>query len=982
MKTVINSCFLALAACVAGLLAFTSSTAVAYAVVRPGTQIGGQIEGDLVLTKDKSPYYLTADIFIAAGHMLTIEPGASVYADQSDLNAGINVTGGGLVMNGLADDRITIGAISRIFVANGTVTVSNADMSAQGIDLQLYSSKAMISDSAFSSSTGTAIYSWKSSVDISHSRISGNAYAGIMVLSDDTNQSALSIHDSAITDNAQYSIINKDSAAVLAENNWWGSANGPASTGMNRVAGAVSDSPWLTAPPEPDPSPSAPPCCSSILFIPGLEGTRLYEPESLPLQIGTVVDRLWEPDSNADVRKLYLNADGSSKDASIYSGEPIGSALGFYGVYGKFMRFLDGLVAAGDVNEWKAFGYDWRQPIAEVVAGSGRKKAVTDPVSNAGTKAGAAEPSLVDIVSHMASSSKTGKVTLIAHSNGGLVAKYLVKTLVDLGEAGLIDSVISVAVPYLGTPEAIAGLLHGDHQSIAYGLIDSQATARGLGANMASAYPLLPSAGFFSTMFGPTIAFASTTVAGVNDGSYPREIASAADQSAFIADSKGVRTAPTFADTSLPIKGNAALLSAAGALHGLLDPMVWPEEIARFAIVGWNADTTRLVSYRNASVCGISVLSFVICGVRTAHDIVTTLLGDGTVVAPSAAYNPGQALSLDLQSASRDEGGDFSHVNILESSTTQAMVKSLITGNESGAASAPSSAGQNPAGSSSDGFAAGSSALEKIAGMKGVTVGVPGQIAEPLELRISTHSPVDLHVYDGKRNHTGPVAVPADLSGTDSYYIGAFERKIPDSDYRVYDAGDGQDTYVTVRDPGTGFRVVAEGTDLGFATLDIEKVRGAQVLESVEYSQFPVTPLAAAGLDLPAGLLDPSQGAFGLELPATMRLTVDLEGDGKADLDLPQNPGALPDQASASRPTLALVEALAGSDPHAEQIVQRLRHLQDLQAKGKLKQVAKQGTSFDFHVGHLKLADVSPETRQKLLDTVEAMVTETEQAQQ
>src|SRR5262249_21329794 len=154
------------------------------------------------------------------------------------------------------------------------------------------------------------------------------------------------------------------------------------------------------------------------------------------------------------------------------------------------------------IGQWKAFGYDWRKPIAEVVAGPEQKATTTE--------------SLIDTVMAMASTSKTGKVTLIAHSNGGLVTKYLVKTLADMGKSDLIDKVISVAVPYLGTPLAIPSLLYGDGNSIAGGLLLKQSVAQKLAANMPSAYSLLPSAEYFAQHLGPTIAYASGSSTPVN----------------------------------------------------------------------------------------------------------------------------------------------------------------------------------------------------------------------------------------------------------------------------------------------------------------------------------------------------------------------------------------------------------------------------------------------------------------------------------
>jgi len=51
----------------------------------------------------------------------------------------------------------------------------------------------------------------------------------------------------------------------------------------------------------------------------------------------------------------------------------------------------------------------------------------------------------------------------------------------------LVDKIIFVAVPEIGTPQSLPSLLHGDGEEIANGLIMSASTARGLGVNMPSA---------------------------------------------------------------------------------------------------------------------------------------------------------------------------------------------------------------------------------------------------------------------------------------------------------------------------------------------------------------------------------------------------------------------------------------------------------------------------------------------------------------
>lgn len=903
------------AATAAGALAFVGSGFVH--IAHAETRLGGTVSGDLHLMLKDSPYILTGDVNILAGHTLAVDPGVSIDADPATPNASINVDGGTLNMGGTADARIRVGRIGHIFINNGTANVSYADLATIGLDLQLYGSVATVRNSTVTGSSGTAIYSLNSSITINDSRIADNAFAGLYVLAG-ASPISVNVHNSIFTGNGAYALLNRNSATVRAENNWWGTSTGPVTAGANKVAGPVATAPWLTTLPALALEP--PPCCSSILFIPGLEGTRLFESISWPLVFGETAYKDWEPAWGADVRKLYLDQNGSSTNPSVYSGQPIDTAFGFTDIYGGFMDFLDSLVARDSIREWKAFGYDWRKPVPEVVAGLERKATTTE--------------SLVERVLRMASSSKTGKVSIVAHSNGGLVAKYLVKTLGEMGLSGTIDLLISVAVPYLGTPEAVAGLLHGDHQSIAYGLITSQGVARGLGENMASAYSLLPSASYFSGVFSPTIAFASTTVVGLNDGSYPREIRSAAGQAAFVTDSNNARGVPSFADTNAPIKGNKLLMGAAELLHGILDPFSWPTSIIRYAIAGFNADTTSGVLYASRPVCLIGYIGLP-CYLSPTHVLVRTSDGDGTVVTRSALYEAGTSTLLDLRHISADEGRTVRHATILEASATQSLIKDIITTRSVPSALPP--------------------------GVVGEAVPVAG---EPISFVIRTHSPVELHAHDGLGNHTGLMPKPASVGGND-FITGAYEEQIPGSSFEISDGPDGYDTTIRLPAGNKDYSIEIEGLDLGFAMLDIEKTQGATVLNSTEYSMLPVTPFTVATT---------STGDPAL-------LSIDTNGDGTAEQVLSPNPGALPAPGDGLKTIKSLVRILSGSDPHTRQLMERIDHLADLLEKGKLKQAEKQGASFTLNLGHLQLKTISPANRQKILDAVERLLGSVESAQ-
>ena len=515
----------------------------------------------------------------------------------------------------------------------------------------------------------------------------------------------------------------------------------------------------------------------------------------------------------------------------------------------------------GDINEWKSFGYDWRKSIPEVVAGIEKKATTTE--------------SLVDIARGLAERSRTGKVTLVAHSNGGLVAEELVKVLTDQGLDNLIDSVISVAVPYVGTPTAISSILHGDHQSIAGGLILKASVARELGQNMPSAYSLLPSSAYYSKVTTPSIIFASTTVSGINDGSYAQVIHTSTDQNSFVDDSLGVRktsaaTALASGDTSFPIIGNSILTKAAESIHSILDAFSWPTTINRWNLLGWNNETPRALKYSSEKKCSSFFGLNETCSSVLVHSESVTQMGDGTVVAPSAAYSSGstKVISLDLGRESQDAGESISHANILESSSTQAVIKSIIT----------------------QGFSNANNGLESFVKSisPAVSLGEPDYSKEPVRLVMTLEGDADIGITDQQGRHTGIIPLPSAVSSnvTDDV-VSAYEEKIPDSHYVQLSDNDNQTSRISLSDAGQKYTVAVNGGGFGSFTLAVDCVRGDRNLGHVEYSDIPMSPLSVATTTIivPPIVVPPidNENIYPPLASSTNPLQIDFDGDGTVD---------------------------------------------------------------------------------------------------
>lgn len=311
------------------------------------------------------------------------------------------------------------------------------------------------------------------------------------------------VHNSEFIGSLEKDIINTSHITVDASMNWWGSNDGPK---INE--GNISVNPWIV---------KNNTCCSNVLFIPGFQASRLLIPNN----------KLWEPNRNLDVEKLFLNEKGIPNIAAEVS-EIIDKGIG-YKIYDSLIKEMDSLVLDHKINSWLPYPYDWRKNQIELAK------------------------DIAPTFERLASSSITGKVHIVSHSNGGLVAKALLKALKDKGKENLIDSIIFIAVPHLGTPKAIASILYGYDQQIAKGLILNQKTARQFGYNMPGAYGLLP----------------KNYIPGVG----------------------GVASSSN--DLEKPIAVNKHLINQAKKLHQVLDSIDFPKV---FSITGWNIQTLDSLS--------------------------------------------------------------------------------------------------------------------------------------------------------------------------------------------------------------------------------------------------------------------------------------------------------------------------------------------------------------------------------------------------
>lgn len=429
---------------------------------------------------------------------------------------------------------------------------------------------------------------------ISSSTLSGNQRA----LFYDGQASSTFFGRGNIFSNNVINIYNNNQSTVLDfSHNDWGTGGAPA---VGSVVGKV-----LTGFEE------AKPCCSNVMFIPGFEGTRLNKGDN----------QLWEPNTNADVDKLHLDENGLPLDPMVTVGESIKrSNVGFgtwdKSIYQSFFEDLDQMVSDNVINHWIDFPYDWRLNL---------------PIDE-----------LSQFVENLASDSKTGKVTLVGHSNGGLMIKKLMLELRQSGKEDLVDKIIFVAVPQIGAPDAIGAILNGEGQQLGpFDLYLNKNTAQAFGQNLIGAYNLLPSDAYFEKALYPLMSYSGN------------KLGSFGELSDFTTS------------TSSPSILRDNLLSMTSQNHADLD--VWQPAYSTkvYQIAGTNMPTTRTAEYYS-----------------TNHKIIKDREGDGVVPMTSSLFMDAPSYFFDITKYAKVNQENYMHSNIMEAEPIRTTIQNLITNSE------------------------------------------------------------------------------------------------------------------------------------------------------------------------------------------------------------------------------------------------------------------------------------------------------------
>lgn len=562
-------------------------------------------------------------------------------------------------------------------------------------------------------------------------------------------------------------------------------------------------------------------CFSNVLFLPGIKASRLYENSGGE-------EKLWEPGSNSDVAGLYLNQDGSSVNQNIYTRDIITEvSITSTDIYKVFSERLDQLVSDQKTSEWIAFAYDWRESVEDIV--------------NSGTSYENGKKSLVQTLQDLSDTSKSGKVTIVAHSNGGLLAKTLLKKLQDEKDEGVsdlidkVDTLILVASPQIGTAKTVPTLLHGYGESVLGGLLISSSTAREFGRNMPAAYGLLPTKEYINRISASPVTFVDNLIPSGATTDMVRTFGPALDSYSeykdFLFGAEG-RINPNPLETNLPIILSNNLFSGAENLHDNLDNWNPTQSLRIIEIAGWGLDTLASFEYYPRMDCSGSFPCSFVLDERPRF----TADGDGTVVVPSAQYmsfnGNAEKYWFNIVDYNNDSSKNYEHKNILEIDPLLDFISDTITG---------------------------------------IPTSPPYLVTtEPNDtqnrFRISIHSPVTIDAYDSDGNHTGKTCEH------DSDFC-QIEENIPNSSYLEF----GEGKYLNLPKEGIE-KIVIKGSGVGTFTYESEEVEPDGTTTTTTFEDIPVTTETV--------------GKVKVNEDSSLALTLDQNGDGTVDEILEAAPGS------------------------------------------------------------------------------------------
>lgn len=635
-------------------------------------------------------------------------------------------------------------------------------------DIQLKNkSKVSISRSIFryggesQYNSGAILFNQGGTLSVAYSSIADSEHSGIRHDSGTTT-----LRYNTIVDHLSYGVFYNgatNGANVDARLNFWGDPVGPFHPTTNPKGFGISVSDkvlfksFLTTPNATTP---ALPCCSSILFLPGIMSTRLYD--------ASTNEKYWEPSNDDEIKRLSLKTNGSSLSA-IKVGEVI-DEFEFVGtsadrnIYKSFLSDLTNQMSMGRIDKYMAYGYDWRLSLSSVLANG----------------------QLANTVRTLAKSSKSGKVAIVAHSNGGLLAKALINQLGT--DADLVDDLVLVAVPQLGTPQAVGAMLHGYQSGIPLESLDfilKKERARSFASTSPAMYNLLPHPDYYNSpgvnIYDPLIVFEDGIATSRYIGRYGYSISNHNELYEFLYGAEG-RGQPTYTNLVAPLKLYKALLDKSiSEINSVSSSWIVPAGLKVHQIAGVGVLTPYQIKY-STNVAG-----------QLQYDVSRTIDGDRTIIEATA-------LSMSTSSplvrrwwinmlAYNDNYTDRAHASIFEVSDIRALILNNIVGT-----------------STSHSYSYLSKSRPVITGEN--------------RLSFTLHSPLSLSYIESD----GTIVDESNPYGLNAQFNRYGEIQIID----VYNGDRGE--------------VRLRGQDSGHFSLDIEEAKGDTIFSAASFDAIPTSP--------------------------------------------------------------------------------------------------------------------------------------------
>lgn len=655
-----------------------------------------------------------------------------------------------------------------------------------------------------------------------------DAYSSLSVSNSnfDSNRQGTSLLSFSGRYDSLYDLIH-DKSTVRLENNWYGSANGPSGYGLSgsgkKISGDYTLSGWSNHRFED----ICADCASNVLFLPGIEGSNLYKSGLLNSE-----DQLWPPTPfSNDMHQLRMDKDGKSVE-DVYTEDIIGSAFSRVDVYKSFIADLIKLRDDDKkIEGYDLFAYDWRQSVEDVVKNGTQYSDGENKFPTA-------------VVDSLASSSKNGKVTIVAHSNGGLLAKAIMEKLEEEGKSSEVDKIVFVGTPQMGTPLTALTMLHGYEGGLAGGLIASDSDAREFSSNVPGAYGLLPTEEYFKRSEDRLIDFSWGKFKDV----YGDGLESYSEFKKFLTGENDNRDDPKKDDLESADVLNKKLLEESEKEHDDLDSWTPPSGTKLIQVAGWGLDTVSGMNYakKEEVECKPSGSLVPVCYGNGKYEAIYepkfTIDGDEVVAAPSALMMPEgddvEKYWFDLHEYNRASAFNKKHLNLFEADSIRNFVSDIITNKH-----------------------------KDVSPPEYIETERPDDYdnSKP-RIRMSLYSPLDIHLYDEQGNHTGPKTVM--IEGKKTTII---EEGIPNSYYMQLDGR----KYVGIPS-GEDIKMEMDGYDSGSYTLKIEEVksssRGDETLSTVAFSNLPVSSGTKVNLDIPNN-----------SISGITKLRADYDGDGSED---------------------------------------------------------------------------------------------------